>query len=153
MKKNESKKEREQLKSELRSHLCKMADASRILLKDGQIGFFRGFEGTQFTGDTFTFVSEKDGAVLEVPLEQYDCILIQESAFSCPVCQGKRIMKGVLRNADGGYAAFREDITFNPVIMPSFNSRRIHLRACRDCGYVMPFVNVNPEARKEEVQK
>ncbi|SMF85329.1 hypothetical protein SAMN05661091_2963 [Paenibacillus uliginis N3/975] len=133
-------KETEKRLSDLRSHISKMDAGKRILLTDGRVGVFKGYNGGMFSGDTFSI--EEHGEIQEVPLELYECVLVEDSNLKCPLCKGNRIMNDCLRNPDGTSSAFRENITSNMELMPTFNSRRIILRACRDCGYIMPFVRI-----------
>lgn len=139
-KKTKTDNEKERRLSDLRIHFNNMDVGKRVLLKDGRIGIFKGFDGGAFSGDTITF--EEHETTHEIPLELYDCILIDNPDLKCPLCEGTRIMNGLLRNSDGGFSAFRENIISDTGRMPTYNSRRIYLHACRDCGYVMPFVHI-----------
>lgn len=123
---------------DIRIHLNNMEEGKRILLRDGRIGIFRGYNGTALSGESFMF--EFNGSVQEVQLEEYDCVLIDNSSITCPVCKGERIMDGYIGNPDGTLCLFRENI--NNSTGPSFNSRRIRTHACRNCGYIMSFVDV-----------
>lgn len=137
--KNKRDKEKEQRLSDLRIHFNLMDAGIRILLTDGRIGYFINYNGGAFTGETFSI--EVDGVIQEVSLNLYDCVLVENPNLICPLCSSDRIMNGRLRNPDGTNSSFRENINSNNT-MPTFNSRRMILHACRDCGYVMPFVQV-----------
>lgn len=134
------KKEQQKRLMDLRLHMNNMDLEKRILLTDGRIGIFKGYGGGLYSGDTFSF--EEHGVIQEVPLELYDCVLVDDPNLKCSLCSGERIMNGLLRNSDGTFSAFREMITSDKDKMPTFNSRSIILHACRDCGYIMPFVGI-----------
>lgn len=125
---------------ELRNHFVKMDVGKRLLLKDGRIGIFKGFEGDEFSGVAFHF--EENGVIKEIPLELYDSVLVSNPHIKCLLCGGDRIMDGVLRSYNDTFTIFRENITASSDITSTVNSRKIHLHACRDCGYIMPFVNI-----------
>ena len=137
---NKIDKKKERLLSDLRIHFSKMDIGKRLLLVDGRIGIFKGYDGGVLSGDTFIF--EEHGVVREIPLELYDSVLVDNSNHKCPLCQGERVMVGRLRNPDGTFPAFRENINSDINSMPTYNSRPIILHACRDCGYIMPFVHI-----------
>lgn len=136
-KKTKLTKEKEKLLLDLRTHFKSMDVGKRILLTDGKIGIFKGYNGGS---DSFSI--EESGVIMKVPLNLYDCVLVDNPNLKCPLCNGERIMNGWLRTPDGSSAAFRENITSKMNLMPTFNSRRIILHACRDCGYIMPFVRL-----------
>ncbi|MFJ7954203.1 hypothetical protein ACIQZG_22125 [Lysinibacillus sp. NPDC096418] len=139
-KRNKAKREREEHLSKLRSHFSKMDKGKRLLLIDGRIGIFKGYNGDVFEGETFLF--EENGEVQEVQLDLYDSLLVHNPEHKCLLCSGERIMEGLLRSPDGLFPSFRENITSDIGSMQTFNSRKISLHACRDCGYIMPFVEV-----------
>lgn len=138
--KNKVNREKEMNLSNLRIHFTQMDIGKRVLLIDGRIGIFKGYTGGLTSGDTFLF--KENGVVQEVPIELYDSVLVSNPNLKCPLCEGERIMDGLLKNPDGTFAAFRENITCSNDSMPTFNSRKINLYACRDCGYIMPFLAI-----------
>jgi RNA polymerase subunit RPABC4/transcription elongation factor Spt4 len=122
-----------------------MQTGKRILLHDGRICFFQEYRGGRHFGESFTV--SLNGTLEEIPITEYDCLLIRNEDVICPTCGGRHIMDGYLGNPDGTKSRFRENITDNQSYSPPYNIRKVRTHACRDCGYVMVFVKVNKEER------
>ncbi|MFC6231689.1 hypothetical protein ACFQI7_28245 [Paenibacillus allorhizosphaerae] len=126
--------------SNLRGHFSNMDNGKRILLKDGRIGYFRGYSGTALKGELFDF--EYKGIIESVHIIEYESLLIDDLNVKCPSCSSHIIMDGYLRGNEDIRVVFRENITNNKLISPTVNSRSVKSHACYECGFIMLFADV-----------
>lgn len=138
--------ENEKIPYDVRIFFEWMVKGNRIRLKDGRIGSFKGYD---YKKSRNTFLFEENGTIESVRIDLYDCTLVRNPELQCPVCQSHIIMDGVLRS-NNAFPKFVER-TASMIELSSYyyNSSPIILHACRDCGYVMPFLQDFIDIRRD----
>ncbi|MGG0939221.1 hypothetical protein ABHN11_24720 [Brevibacillus centrosporus] len=140
-KKTPEQKSMEEKLSRLRVHFNNMTIGKRILLYDGRIGYFQGYSGTAFNGETFSF--QHNGKVEDVSLIEYAAVLINNESVKCPACESSLIMDTYLSGTEQTTIVLRENITDDALKVPSYNVRSIRSHTCYACGYMMLFAKLS----------